>query len=90
MNSKDTGAYAKSKTLAERAAWDFIVRTRAATMELAVGQSGGRVRAGARAGFLDLDPADAAPAGRELSPAVPTSPSAAWTSATWRTCTFGR
>ena len=35
VDGKDTGAYAKSKTLAERAAWDFMLREGGA-MELAV------------------------------------------------------
>ena len=47
-------AYAKSKTLAERAAWDFMAREGGAHGAVG-GQSGGRVRAGAGRRLLDVD-----------------------------------
>ena len=59
----DVAPYVKSKTLAERAAWEFIEQEGGA-LELAVGQSGRCLRPGARARLLDVDPAGEAPDGR--------------------------
>ena len=53
-------AYAKSKTLAERAAWDFIA-SEGGGLELSVVNPVGVFGPGARPGLLDLDPARQAP-----------------------------
>ena len=58
-------AYAKSKTLAERAAWDFVQRE-GGGLELSVVNPVGRLRPGAGLGLLDLAPArEAAPRRRD-------------------------
>ena len=55
--------YTKSKTLAERAAWEFIARE-GAGLELAVVNPVGVFRAGAGAGLCDVDSAGAEDDGR--------------------------
>ena len=80
-------AYVKSKTLAERAAWDFIARE-GGDLELSVVNPVVRVRPGPRAGLFDVDPAGQAPDGRRHARLFPGSPSASSMCATSPTCTF--
>ena len=61
-NGDGVSAYAKSKTLAERAAWDFVAKE--GGPRAFRGQSGRRVRPGSRARHVDFDRARAAPDGR--------------------------
>ena len=89
LDGPDTSAYAKSKTIAERAAWGFV-KAEGGGLELAVVNPVGVFGPGARGRLRDLDPHRAASHGRRL-PRLPRPDVRRWsTSATWSTCTSRR